>query len=91
MVIFLYIHLLLPFLTITAVSGRKTKESKFMDCKCLESLDKNVNSCVPLLCPGNYQDHLLPTVNKRPMVATASMFWGICHISLVLVQISFHS
>lgn len=61
-----------------------------MDCRCLETLGKNVNFCVPLVCPGNYQNHLL-TVNKRPMVASAPMFWGTCHNSLVLAQISFHS
>ena len=62
-----------------------------MDYRCLETMGKNVNFYVPLVCPGNYQDHLLLTVNKRPMVASAPMFWGTCHISMVLVQISFYS
>lgn len=61
----------------------KNKESKFVDCRCLD-LGKNVNFCAALVCPGNYQDHLLLAVNKRPMVASAPMFWGTRHISLFL-------
>lgn len=69
-------------------------------------LSNNTHFCVPWVCLGNYQNHLLFTVNKRPMVTSASIFretynriidhMSISYqtgyrISLVLAQISFHS
>lgn len=67
-VIFLYILLLLPYFM--PLLGEKKSRNLTLECRCPEAMGKNVNLSVPLVCPGNYQDHFLLTVNKRPMVTS---------------------
>lgn len=50
--------------------GEKKSRSLSLECRCLKAMGKNVKFCVRLVCPGNYQDRLLLTVSRRPVVAS---------------------